>query len=76
VTITIDHLTLHAGASRTVVRRRRVRRHGHRVTVRVRHRHDLLTNPPSCAGSWPFRITIGYSDHSSSTDGTIACTAP
>jgi hypothetical protein len=75
VTITIDHVTLTAGANRTVTRKRTVRRHGRRVSVRVRHRYDLITNPPSCAGSWPFRVTIAYSDHTDSTDGAIACAA-
>jgi hypothetical protein len=58
-----------------VVRKRRVRRHGRRVTVRTRHRYDLITNPPSCSGSWPFRVTIGYTDHTDSTDGSVACAA-
>jgi hypothetical protein len=75
VTITIDRVTLVAGASRTVVRKRRVRRHGRRVTVRTRHRYDLITNPPSCSGAWPFRVTIGYTDHTDSTDGSVACAA-
>jgi hypothetical protein len=75
VTVTIDRITLEVGARRTVVRKRRVRRHGRRVTVRRRHRYSLLTNPPACdGGSWPFRVTTVYSDREESQDGTLACT--
>lgn len=54
VTITIDHISLLAGA----------RRKG----------HSLLTNPTKCRrGSWPFRIEVVYSDHSSRDALAAAC---
>jgi hypothetical protein len=75
VTISIDHVKLRAGASRTVVRKRTVTRDGRRVTVRRKHRFDLITNPPKCAGAWPFRVTIGYADHNEETFGSAACSS-
>jgi hypothetical protein len=76
VSLSIDHVQLKAGASRTVVRKRTVRRHGRRVTVRSRHHYDLLTNPPTCSeGSWPFRLTIVYADRSDPRDATVPCAA-
>lgn len=74
VTITVDRITLQVGAKRTVVRKRRVRRHGRRVTVRKRYRYSLLTNPRKCTqGSWPFRVTTVYSDREEQQDGSIPC---
>lgn len=75
VTITIDSITLHAGAKRTVVTKRRVRRHRRLVTIRRTHRYSLLTNPRTCSGLWPFRLTIGYSGRADDVrDGSAACT--
>jgi hypothetical protein len=75
VTISIDHVRLRAGASRTVVRTRTVTRDGRRVTVRRKHRFDLIRNPPKCSGAWPFRVTIGFADHDDVTFGSAACSS-
>lgn len=37
--------------------------------------HSLLTNPPSCAGSWPIRVSWGYSDGVRNTDAGAPCSA-
>lgn len=75
VTVSIDHVVLRAGASRTVVRKRTVTRDGRRVTVRKKHRFDLITNPPKCTGWWPFRVTVGYGDHNEETFGQARCSS-
>jgi hypothetical protein len=54
--ITLDRLTLKAGAVRTVV----IRRHGHRSHAT----YSLLTNPPSCAGSWKSTVEVRFSNGS------------
>jgi hypothetical protein len=75
VTITIDRITLSAGARRTVVRKRRVRRGGRRVTVRRRVTYNLIRNPGTCSGSWPFQLKLGYADREDVTDGSTPCRA-
>jgi hypothetical protein len=75
VTLSVDRVQLRAGAHRTVVRQRKVRRHGRRVTIRRRHRYDLLTNPPTCSGAWPFRLTIVYADRQDVRDAAVGCAA-
>jgi hypothetical protein len=37
--------------------------------------HSLLTNPASCGGSWPIRVSWGYSDGTRSADAAAACAA-
>jgi hypothetical protein len=37
--------------------------------------HSLLTNPPSCSGSWPIRVSWGYSDGTRSADAAAPCAA-
>ncbi len=35
----------------------------------------LIRTPPACAGSWPFKLTISYGDHSDVRDEAVACSA-
>jgi hypothetical protein len=37
--------------------------------------HSLLTNPASCGGSWPIRVSWGYSDGTRSADAGAPCAA-
>jgi hypothetical protein len=37
--------------------------------------HSLLTNPSTCGGSWPIRVSWGYSDGTRNTDAAAACAA-
>jgi hypothetical protein len=37
--------------------------------------HSLLTNPASCSGTWPIRVSWGYSDGTRSADAAAACAA-
>ena len=54
--ITLNRLTLKAGAVRTVA----VRRGGHRR----QSTYSLLTNPPSCSGSWHGAVQVRFSSGS------------
>jgi hypothetical protein len=36
--------------------------------------HSLITNPTTCAGSWPLQLRVRYSDHTDVRDAAIACT--
>ena len=39
--------------------------------------HSLLTNPASCSGTWPIRVSWGYSDGTRNGDAAAPCaTAP
>lgn len=51
--ITLDRLTLKAGAMRTVV----LRRHGRRRQVS----YSLIRNPPTCTGSWQAAVVVTFS---------------
>ena len=44
----LDHLSLTFGAKRTV------QKNGKPVT------YHLIRNPPTCPGTWPYQVTIGY----------------
>jgi hypothetical protein len=37
--------------------------------------HSLLTNPASCSGTWPVRVSWGYSDGTRSADAAAPCAA-
>jgi hypothetical protein len=37
--------------------------------------HSLLTNPGTCSGSWPIRVSWGYSDGTRSVDAAAPCAA-
>jgi hypothetical protein len=51
--ITLNRLTLKAGAARTVV----VRRHGHRRRLK----YSLLSNPQGCTGTWRGTVQVTFS---------------
>jgi hypothetical protein len=74
--IALRRLQLTAGARRTVVTRRRVRRGSKRVSIRVRSRRSLLRNPPACAGAWTGRVVLTLADGSERTvPVTLPCRA-
>jgi hypothetical protein len=52
--ITLERLSLKAHAVRTVV----IRRHGHRRHVT----YSLITNPPTCTGSWRGAVVVKFSN--------------
>lgn len=62
VSVTLQRLEVRAGASRTVVRTKRVRRRGKRVKVRVRSTRSLVTTPKSCSGTWAARGIVGLAN--------------
>lgn len=66
--ITLDRLTLKAGA----VRRAVIRRHGHRHHVE----YSLIRNPPSCSGSWHGAVVVTFSSGAQNTRSvTAACSS-
>ncbi len=65
VTVTVDRLQLTATASRSVTL-------GHAGSSRRVTRH-LITNPPSCAGSWPYEIVLHYAGGDTTMAGAISC---
>jgi hypothetical protein len=80
----LNKLTLLVSAGRKVrkvkVRKRRVRtRHGTKIRrkriVRVRRFH-LITNPATCAGSWPYQLRVGFQSAPEFVrDGSVACSS-
>lgn len=59
----VDHIHLSYGVHRTVT--------SNGKTVR----YDLVKNPKSCAGSWPYELTLGYRTSPAVVKkGSIACT--
>jgi hypothetical protein len=66
--ITLDRLTLMAGAVRTAV----IRHNGHSRHVR----YSLIKNPASCAGSWHGAVVVTFSSGPPSRRAvTVACSA-
>ena len=37
--------------------------------------HNLITNPATCAGSWPTQLRVRYADHTQTLDAAIACSS-
>jgi hypothetical protein len=37
--------------------------------------HNLVTNPATCAGSWPTQLRVRYADHTQTLDAAIACSS-
>ncbi|MEA2354501.1 MAG: hypothetical protein QOD61_630 [Solirubrobacteraceae bacterium] len=35
--------------------------------------HNLITNPTTCAGSWPAQLRVRYADHTQTLDAAIVC---
>lgn len=70
-TIHLDRLTASFGAKRTV--KKKYKKNGKTKTKKVRH--NLVKNPKTCPGSWPYEIDVAYSDGTSPTTGSVPCTA-
>ena len=83
----LKRLSLTIGANRTVrrkrtIRRRRtVRRRGKRRRVirkrRVvrKRRYNLIRNPATCPGSWPYRVRVSFQGSETVRDGSVPCSA-
>ncbi|MGI8624525.1 MAG: hypothetical protein ACR2NB_13830 [Solirubrobacteraceae bacterium] len=64
--VTLRSFKADVGAHRTVTVGRRKRRH--------KVRHDLITNPKTCSGTWAAQAAFTFSDGSTGTlDAPIAC---
>ncbi|HEV3228810.1 MAG TPA: hypothetical protein VGY97_04990 [Solirubrobacteraceae bacterium] len=53
--------------------RRHCRKHRQRTGRSAATTHSLITNPATCAGSWPLQLRLRYSDHTDVRDAAIAC---
>jgi hypothetical protein len=79
-TLRVDRIQLDVGASRTekvTVCCKTVRRNGKKKKVRYKKkvRRDLIRNPRTCSGSWPYQVRLRYSASDESVrDGSVACT--
>jgi hypothetical protein len=78
-TVEVSKAELNVGGTRTVrkVRRKRVRRHGkirRRRVVRKR-RYSVITNPPTCTGTWAAQVRVRYSDRTDTYDAALPCQA-
>ena len=79
--VRVDRIQADVGASRTEkvkVCCKTVRRNGKKVRVRYykKFRRDLLRNPTSCSGSWPWQVRLRYAPGEESVrDGSAACSA-
>ena len=76
--VRVNRLQADVGAFRNerVKRYRTVRRKGkkRRVAYYVKVRRDLIRNPRTCLGSWPYQLRLRYSDtHESVRDGAVRC---
>jgi hypothetical protein len=69
-TITLNSLSLNAGAKRTV--KRKVRRHHHTVTIKTTY--SLITNPSACSGSWTGSATVTFPSGSLALPLSTPCT--
>ena len=76
--VRVNRLQAEVGAFRheRVKRYRTVRRNGkkRRVAYYVKVRRDLIRNPGTCLGSWPYQLRLRYSDTDESVrDGSVRC---
>jgi hypothetical protein len=75
VTIDVKRVQLSVGARRRVRKVKKVRKKKKVVRkVRVR-RYYLITNPPTCTGSWPFQVRVRFPSGEVVRDGAIGCSA-
>jgi len=82
VTLKVTRFRMLVGARRTVRRvkivKKRVRtRHGTKVRrkrVVRRVRYNLITNPRTCAGTWPYQVRVLFPSRESTLTGGMACT--
>jgi hypothetical protein len=77
-TVRIDRLQAEVGTSRTekITKHKTVKKNGKKkkVAYKVKVVRDLIRNPTSCSGSWPYQVRLRYSATDGSVrDGTIAC---
>lgn len=81
VTVRVDRVQADVGAFRyekVKVCCKTVRKNGQKRRVRYtkKVRRDLLRNPRTCGGSWPYQVRLRYSATEESVrDGSVACTA-
>jgi hypothetical protein len=83
VTLTVRRFQMLVGARRTVrsvkIVRKRVRtRQGTKVRrkrVVRRRRHNLITNPRTCAGTWPYQVRVAFPAQERTLTGAMSCTA-
>jgi hypothetical protein len=83
VTLSVRRFQMRVGARRTVRQvkfvRKRVRTpNGTRVRrkrVVRRRRYDLITNPRTCAGTWPYQVRVAFPGRQSTLTGAMSCTA-
>ena len=79
-TVRIDRLQADVGAFRhekVTVCCKTVRRNGvkKRVKYKKKVRRDLIRNPRTCSGSWPYQVRLRYSSTEESVrDGSVGCT--
>jgi len=90
--VTLDSLSLSAGATRTTTRTVAEKvtktvtvghgKHRHKgkvkqtVKKKVKAVDSLLTNPSTCAGAWTGRVTLDYASGSDSLPFTASCEGP
>jgi hypothetical protein len=77
-TVKLDRLQADVGASRTekVTKHKTVKKNGKKkkVAYKVKVVRDLIRNPTTCSGSWPYQVRVRYSDTDESVrDGSVAC---
>jgi hypothetical protein len=79
-TVRLDRLQVDVGASRkekVSVCCKTIRKNGKKKKVRYKKnvRRDLIRNPLTCNGSWPYQVRLRYSATEESVrDGSVACT--
>jgi hypothetical protein len=85
----LTRFELTVGANRTVRERRRIKRRAQKKALTrkqrrrkrrryriVRVRHDLIRNPATCPGSWPFQLRVAFpSAPEVVRDGSVTCSS-
>ncbi|HVS29552.1 MAG TPA: hypothetical protein VHE14_08360, partial [Solirubrobacteraceae bacterium] len=56
-------------------RRSRQRRGKKRAHAAADVRHDLITNPPTCGGTWAAQVRLRYPDRTDTRDVAVPCVA-
>ncbi|MEA2474365.1 MAG: hypothetical protein QOE06_2280 [Thermoleophilaceae bacterium] len=78
-TVRIDRIQADVGASHTekVTKYKTVKTKSgkkKKVPYKVKVVHDLIRNPKTCAGSWPYQVRLRYSASDESVrDGSVTC---
>jgi hypothetical protein len=73
VSVTLDSLSLNAHAKQIVVKKVKVGKGKHKKTKKITTVYSLLTNPPTCNGTWTGSVSATFSSGTVTLPLSVPC---